>query len=143
MISKIKLKFRLMNDINKAPTNVKKLLSNSARMISNISYHFSEFEYCHFVVAYRKDKPVGIIAFDDKLKTKRPRSELELVYVTTHNRNHGVMRGMFKHLLRYRQLLTWSAVTDAIPAYQNIGSKKTSYCRFSITPERFKEFDKN
>jgi len=103
---------------------------------NNRKIDFTEFdEGTKYIVASIEDKPVGIIAYikerDEDI------TYVNMVYTLTRYRKKGIMRSMFKHLLRRNKILEWNAASSAIPAYEKIGAKRKKRDGLSFTMEKF------
>lgn len=82
-----------------------------------------------FIYAYINKKPIGVIELytDD-----RDITNLNMVYVLKTYRRKGVMRSMFKHILKKNDRLEWTSSYDATEAYLKIGATRRTGSLFKM-----------
>ena len=132
MDDKPKVYCKLYKTIEDSPARRLYITANRA-VYGDTNLSFNEYEDgSKFLCALVDGKPVGIIVY----LTKKKITYLNLVYVMTKYRKKGIMRKMFKYILKEKEILEWRSATSAIPAYKSVGAKRISNSSsFRITKE--------
>lgn len=132
------IRCRKFYDCRTLPPREKRVLAAASKDLYNAAWDFTlEPNGETYVFSYDGVKPIGVIVFYICNRKGVESAELTTVFVLNKFRKKGSLKAMFNHIFKSHNKLTWTAILDAVDAYDALGGKSRDR-RYSLLKEDFK-----